>query len=302
VGFYGGGRIIRASANSKGLEHWFETENFFIDYSIYQGERAVKGIYSDRVWDGAVYGAKIQQDRSILNLLDQAPRLLDRGSYRVYLAPSGVAALLEMLEGEMGAACLHQHTSALVSLWQGREQFSPLFSLQENFQSGLVPRFNEYGQLAPPVLPLIDRGKLVNILVNSRSAVEYQETPNGANAYETMRGAEISPGELPPDQVLARLDRGIYLSDLHYLNWSDRPKGRVTGMTRFACFWVEDGKLVAPIPAMRFDDSLYSLFGENLEALTTTRELIPDTSTYDHRSVGGRLVPGMIIKELTFTI
>lgn len=302
VGFYGGGTIIRASANSEGQRHWFETESFWVDYSIYQGEQAVKGIYSDRVWDREVYGAKIRQDRSILNLLDQAPRPIDRGTYRVYLAPSGVAALLEMLEGEVGAADLHQQTSALVPLWQGRKQFSPLFSLQENFQSGLVPPFNEYGELAPPCLTLIEKGKLVNILVNSRSAAEYQEVANGANAHETMRGAEISPGELPPDQVLASLDRGIYLSDLHYLNWSDRAKGRITGMTRFACFWVEEGKLIAPIPSMRFDDSLYSLFGENLEALTTTRELIPDTSTYDYRSVGGRLVPGMIIKELTLTL
>lgn len=145
-------------------------------------------------------------------------------------------------------------------------------------------------------------GKLVNTIVNRRSAAEYAATANGGNRYESLRAPEISPGDLPPDQVLSALDRGIYLSDLHYLNWSDRPTGRITGMTRFACFWVEEGKPVAPIAPMRFDDSLYNFWGEHLCALTTDREFIPETSTYEHRSIGGRLVPGMIVDNFTFTI
>ena len=39
-------------------------------------------------------------------------------------------------------------------------------------------------------------------------------------------------------------------------------------MTRFATFWVEDGKIVAPVDVLRFDDTLYRMLGENLEALT----------------------------------
>jgi len=46
---------------------------------------------------------------------------------------------------------------------------------------------------------------------------------------------------------IAELGTGIYVSNLHYLNYSDRQACRMTGMTRFACFWVENGELVAPI-------------------------------------------------------
>ena len=42
---------------------------------------------------------------------------------------------------------------------------------------------------------------------------------------------------------------------------------RLTGMTRFATFWVEHGQIVAPVEAMRFDDSLYRLLGSELERL-----------------------------------
>ena len=31
--------------------------------------------------------------------------------------------------------------------------------------------------------------------------------------------------------------------NLHYLNWSDNIGGRITGMTRYACFWVENGEI-----------------------------------------------------------
>jgi predicted Zn-dependent protease len=101
---------------------------------------------------------------------------------------------------------------------------------------------------------------------------------------------------------LAELDTGLYLSNLHYLNWSDRPTGRITGMTRYACFWVEDGELVAPIENLRFDESLYHCLGDRLINLTTTQDFIPETGTYDHRNLGGAWLPGAIINDFTFTL
>ena len=47
-------------------------------------------------------------------------------------------------------------------------------------------------------------------------------------------------------------------------------------MTRFACFWVEEGQIVAPINVMRFDETLYRVLGENLIDLTCEREMILD--------------------------
>ena len=40
------------------------------------------------------------------------------------------------------------------------------------------------------------------------------------------------------------------------------------GKTRFGCFIVEGGELVAPINTMRFDDSVYSMLGDNPIGLT----------------------------------
>ena len=73
-------------------------------------------------------------------------------------------------------------------------------------------------------------------------------------------------------------------------------------MTRYACFWVENGEFIAPIKNLRFDDSIYDFLGENLEAFTDFREFIPNIGTYETRSLGGILVLGMLVKDFTFTL
>lgn len=117
-----------------------------------------------------------------------------------------------------------------------------------------------------------------------------------------MRSPEVATGNLAEADILKQLDTGLYLSNLHYLNWSDRTGGRITGMTRYACFWVENGEFIAPIENLRFDDSIYDFFGDNLENLTDFCEFIPDTGTYEKRSLGGIFAPGMLVNKFTFTL
>jgi predicted Zn-dependent protease len=117
-----------------------------------------------------------------------------------------------------------------------------------------------------------------------------------------MRSPVLAPGDLNEDDVVQSLDTGIYLSNLHYLNWSDRPGGRITGMTRYACFWVENGEVVAPIENMRFDDSIYNFFGENLESVTDKSHLHPTVQTYEGRELGGVSCPGILLKSFELTL
>jgi predicted Zn-dependent protease len=117
-----------------------------------------------------------------------------------------------------------------------------------------------------------------------------------------MRSPVLAVGDLAPSEVLAALDTGLFLSNLHYLNWSDRTNARITGMTRYACFWVEGGKLSAPIQNLRFDDSVYRVLGDNLESITSSGEFIPSTDTYGQRSLGGIFAPGLLVKNFIFTL
>ena len=91
-------------------------------------------------------------------------------------------------------------------------------------------------------------------------------------------------GTIADDEILTTINNGIYISNLWYLNFSDRNNGRMTGLTRFGCFIIENGELTAPINTMRFDDSVYSMLGDNLIGLTSKRELLIDSGSYEERS------------------
>ncbi|HYW18826.1 MAG TPA: TldD/PmbA family protein [Nodularia sp. (in: cyanobacteria)] len=304
TGMYAGGVVIKAYGDSQGQKHWFATDTFTLDYSLFDTcGQAVKGIFAGSNWDEPAYIAKINEAKTQLELLSRPAKQLTRGQYKTYFAPAAVADLLGMLSwSAVSEADLQQGNSALAMLSRQEKQLSPKFSLKENFQQGFVPRFNQLGEMVAPELPVIEQGILVNTLVNSRTAKEYGKTANGANSSETLRAPEVSPGNLGFDDILESLDTGLYVSNLHYLNWSDRPTGRITGMTRYACFWVENGEIVAPIENLRFDESLYRFWGNNLVEFTNFQEFIPEVGTYESRQLGGSLVPGMLVDDFTYTL
>ncbi|MFM7558523.1 TldD/PmbA family protein [Cylindrospermopsis raciborskii] len=303
TGMYAGGMIMRGYGDSRGKSHWFATDSFNLDYSlIIAPKKAVKATFAGREWKQPAYINKIADGKKQLSLLSREPRKLPRGKYRTYFAPGAVAELLDMLSwGAISESSIQQGNSALAPLSRGEKQLSPKFNLKENFSAGLTPRFNSLGEISPQELTLIENGGLVNSLVNSRTAKEYNKVSNAANSSETLRSPEIKMGNLDFGDILATLGTGLYVSNLHYLNWSNRQTGRITGMTRYACFWVEDGEMVAPIENLRFDESLYDFWGEKLVDFTNFQDLIPEVGTYTKRQLGGSLVPGMLVEDFSYS-
>jgi len=53
---------------------------------------------------------------------------------------------------------------------------------------------------------------------------------------------------------------------------------------------------------MRFDDSIYSMLGNNLLALTQQQDFILDPDTYSQRSTASIKLPGALIENFTLTL
>tara|TARA_B100000700_G_scaffold315562_1_gene403839 strand:- start:322 stop:1644 length:1323 start_codon:yes stop_codon:yes gene_type:complete len=304
TGIWASGKIFSGNANSKGLEHWFETETFSLDYSlITPNKKMVKACYANTKWNQEEYEAYILDSKQKLELMNKTPINIKPGEYRTYIAPAGVSDLIDMFSwGGISEASIQQGDSSLIKLKKLEEKLSPCFSLTEDFSNGTVPKFNAMGEVAPEKLPLIVAGSLKNTLVSTRTEKEYKVKSNFASSDESLRSPVMSAGSLKDNDVLSSIDKGVYLSNLHYLNWSDKIGGRVTGMTRYACFWVENGEIIAPIENMRFDDTIYNIFGKNLEDTTEKLHLIPDIGTYEGRNLGGVYCPGIILKEFSLTL
>ena len=303
AGLYAGGVSIRGNRNSKGQSHWFATETFFLDYSIYNGSKAAKGSYAGTTWNAADWAANLERTKTMLALQSLPQQDVKPGSYRTYLAPRAFSDLLGMLNwNALSASAWKQGRSPFKKLAEHEANLSPLLNVEDNFSIGLTPRFNSLGEVSATRLPLISGGALKNLLVSSRTAKEYGMVANGACAEESPRAMDVGVGTLDENDVLAALGTGLYLSNLHYLNWSDPVSARVTGMTRYACFWVENGVILGPIKDLRWDESLYGALGSKLMALTSHTEIDPAVDTYYQRSLGGSRTPGALIEGFTFTL
>lgn len=303
VGFYAAGPISRGFASSSGAFGWHQANSFNFDFSLFhENGQAVKASYAGHDWNSAGFSRRFQQAREQLAFLGRPLRTLAPGQYRAYLAPAALEEVMGMLSwGGFSAQSIASKSSPLQKLYGGDSSFSPLVSLDEKVSGSLSPAFSGEGYPRSD-LRLIVEGKAGEQLVSSRSSAEYGLTANGAGGGEAPSALNMAAGALPDAEILKQLGTGLYISNLWYLNYSDQPAARLTGMTRFATFWVENGEIQAPVSTMRFDDSAYSLLGSQLEALTEERELMLSASTYSQRNTSSALLPGALVSRLTLTL
>lgn len=303
VGIYAAGTIYHGFANSFGQRNWHETDSFNLDWSLHlEADKAVKSGYAGFDWEETAFDEKFESAKEQLTLRALPPRTLEPGEYRAFLAPRALEELAGIIcWGAFSARARATRQSPLLRMEHG-ETLSPQVTLTENTEDGVAPQFEDAGFVKPPSVTLIASGRLGEALVSPRSAKEYGLATNAANGGEAPESLDMAPGGLGSNAVLAALDTGLYVGNLWYLNYSDRPAGRITGMTRFATFWVERGRIVAPVNALRFDDSIFRMLGTNLIDLTQERELLFDASTYEARSTRSARLPGALLSALKFTL
>jgi predicted Zn-dependent protease len=304
VGLYAGGPVYRGFANSLGQRNWHEVTSFNLQWSLYhRADKAVKSAYGGFAWDPQVLAAKMAGARERLALLARPSKSLEPGRYRAYLTPSAMEEIAGMLcWGGFSGRALQTRQSCLFRLNEGSAQLDPSVSFSEKTAEGIAPAFQDDGFARPSEVSLVDQGRMVGSLVNPRTAREFTLTHNGANASETPESLEMKGGTLAGDQALELVDTGLFIGNLHYLNFSDRSACRLTGMTRFASFWVEGGRIVAPVDVMRFDDTVFRLLGEELIGLTAEQELLVSSDTYHQRNVASMRLPGAVVREMAFTL
>lgn len=304
VGLYAGGPIYEGFANSLGQRNWQRVDNFNLEWCLYHDrDKAVKTSYSGSRWDAGAFAERMRFASGQLALLGTPARTLDPGHYRAYLAPAAMEEVLGTLcWGGFGLKSQRTKNSPLMRMADGREAFDPRVTIAENTVEGLATGFQREGFVRPGRVELVREGRLADALVSPRSAKEYGVATNGANGEEVPESLDVAGGELPRAEALQALDRGIYVGNLWYLNFSDRSACCLTGMTRFASFWVEGGEIRAPLDVMRFDDSAFRMLGSELEALTTERDLMLQGGTYGSRNTASMRAPGALLRDLALVL
>lgn len=304
VGIHASGPIWRGLATSHGQRNWHQVARFDAKVAAYLGgDRAVQTSLSGSRWSRPAWQATLSSARQKLDALARPRHHITPGRYRVMLSPHALVDLLEMMNwGGFSARASRTGASPLLRLARGEARLHSSVSLFEDVAGGWAPAFTNDGFVRPDRVSLVEAGRHAGELVSARTAREFALVQNGAEAEEQARALVLSPGDVPTADALARLGTGLYVGNLWYLNFSDRPAGRVTGMTRFATFWVENGEIVAPLPVMRFDESLFRILGDGLVGLTDESVEVADNGSYGGRVLAGARAPALIAEDFAFTL
>ena len=304
VGILSSGKIVKGFANSLGQFNWHESDSFNFDWSLYDDNgKAVKQNYADRKWNQDTFTRLYAESAQQLSVISNDEQKVEPGSYKVYLSPSALNEIIDMMSwGGFSYKANKIGSSPLHLMAKGDREFDKSVSFSEDLSNGISPKFHSDGFIKPNNTELITEGKYQKSLISPRSALEYSVKHNAAEDYESPVSIKLETGKINSKKILETLGTGIYLNNLWYLNFSDRNNARVTGLTRFGCFYVKDGELLGPINTMRFDETMYNIFGTKLAGLTNEQQLLMDTSTYEQRSVHSSTIPGAVVEDFRLTL
>ena len=248
----------------------------------------------------AGYGGHVHRDVSALRLAEEAerairncrdgrnPATIDPGAYDVVLEPEAVSELLEWLGSIAFAAPEVEQGSSPVAGHRGERVTGEIVDLLEDPLSdhpdlGFGAPFDREGTWRRTI-PLIERGVARDVLYD-RTYAARADTSSTGSALLPSPGSSAGIGACAlalgagqaanVDDLVAGMERGLYVCRLHYVNGLVDPRRAVmTGRTRDGCFLVERGRIRGPVHNLRFTDSLLDGLAR-CDGMTRSRRAVP---------------------------
>ncbi len=221
---------------------------------------------------------------------------VEAGEYEVILAPRCVAEFARYLSYAMSAGSLDRNSS----FFEGKvdsKVFPDLVSITDDPTDPelIHSDYGDGGHIYRP-LKLIDRGHFKAFMCGSYHHHKLGLPKNGNQAA----CLKIAPGSSSPDEMIASVKKGLYVSSLHYMNFINPKETSVTGLTRDGTFLIEDGKITKVVNNLRFTERISRIF-ENVIELEDKAFSIPFSGNYGQFSVSTTKAPHARIKSFNIT-
>ncbi len=202
---------------------------------------------------------------------DRAHRGLDAydvklGEYEVVLAPESVATIAMFLSYYGFNGKHHAEGQSFVEL--GEEQFDRSIELYDDAadERALGVGFDAEGT---PIqrLELVSAGVTKGLAHDRRTAARAVVAPTGhGNPGSEVMGALpthvfLEGGDTAVDDMIASVERGLYVATFNYCRVLDPKALAVTGLTRNGTFMIENGEITGAVTNMRFTQSFVDALG-----------------------------------------
>jgi predicted Zn-dependent protease len=248
-------------------------------------------------------------ERAAGKVTRQAPVELPPGEYPVVLEADAVGSLLEFFGGLAFNGLAHVEGRGALAGRLGQRVAAASINLSDSPRFGrTLPRAVDAEGVPKAPLPLIQDGVAHAVTHDTRSA---------ARAGTVSTGHALAPGGSPwgpaptnlvligggaadEAELMAPIERGLYVTRLWYVNAVHEKSALLTGTTRDGTFLIEDGRLGRPVRDVRFTDSVLRLL-EATEELTASQQLVCDGEFYGRRFATGVVAPALRAREFRIT-
>lgn len=248
--------------------------------------------------DGAAVGA-LAADRAQRGL---DPFDLKPGEYEVVLAPEAVGTIAMFLAYYGFNGKNHAEGQSFVEV--GKKQFDASINLYDNATDGRALGVGFDAEGTPKQrLSLVAGGVSEGIAHDRRTAAKAGAHPTGHGDP----GSEVwgplptqvflEEGDTSADEMIASVERGLYVATFNYCRALDPKALTVTGLTRNGTFMIENGKITGAVTNMRFTQSFVAALGQGkVEAIGN------DARFADSEFGPGMMhVPSLLLEGWNFT-
>ncbi|MGI8999121.1 MAG: TldD/PmbA family protein [Candidatus Limnocylindria bacterium] len=224
---------------------------------------------------------------------------LEPGEYEVILEEYAVAGLLEYLSFIGFSGLAHEEGRSFMEL--GRKMLGESVDIWDDGTDATgIPSVIDFEGVARHRVDLIEGGF-------ARAVVHDAATGARAGTGSTGHGLPapnllgplplnlfMAPGETPRDELIAGVERGVWVTRFHYINPVHPKKAILTGMTKDGTFLIEGGRLTRPLMNFRFTQAIPEAFSD-VRAASTTTKLLPG------EFAGAYRVPALHLGSFNFT-
>jgi predicted Zn-dependent protease len=227
-------------------------------------------------------------------------------TYRAVLEPYAFGELLWYFGySSLGALALLEERSYLAGRI-GEQVFHPSFSLYDDGRDPAgLPKAFDFEGVPKQRVTLAEAGVAKDVVWDRRTAARAGRESTGhalvapAQSYGPLPfNLAVPAGDASVEELATRVEDGIYVTRLHYLNIVDPREGLITGMTRDGTFRIEGGEVTRPLVNLRFTTSFPALAAALL-GLGDTVRLVNQSDFYGERYPFGALVPAVATEAFT---
>ncbi len=230
-----------------------------------------------------------------LNSIELEPK-----DYSVILDYQTAADQMYWLGASFSAKKILEQTSFLRDK-MGEQVFAESMTMvnEPHDPSSFASRALDMEGISTQKFTLIDQGVVKNFAHNRLTANKMGTTSNGCSLiyygipFSIPQAVKVQPGLKSRQKLIEETENGLLVTNLHYTNFIDSPRGTITGMTKDGVFLVKNGEIIGATKNMRFTDSILKMFS----TVELSKEVLQVLTLFEI----GLTVPAMKIDSLTFS-